>query len=156
MPGHQKVVKPALLWPLWCASPTPTMPSDLPDPCVLLSGAASGNFLRVEPRYAPIMCRGMPPNKHNSSNCTFCTVPSQESTFKLVANWTSRLLQNDYQLEHVANKINTAQKRGGVGGGGGFYVIAPPLKNLLRWVPPEKTTQIQGGNYMRPRPVKRR
>ena len=38
MPSHQKVVKPALLWPLWCASPTPITSSDPPDLRVLLSG----------------------------------------------------------------------------------------------------------------------
>ena len=55
MPGHQKVVKTALLWPLGCALPTPIASSDSPELFVILSEMALGNFPRIGQRYAPIM-----------------------------------------------------------------------------------------------------
>ena len=56
MSGHQKVAKPALLWPLGCtcALPTPIASSDSPEFFSILSEMASGNFTRIGQRYAPI------------------------------------------------------------------------------------------------------
>ena len=55
MPGHQKVVKTALLWPLGCALPAPIAASDSPELLIILSEMGLGNFPRIGQRYALIM-----------------------------------------------------------------------------------------------------